>query len=115
MSSMRLVVDLLKTADLESAAWESPWPGIERHDLYEREGSSSAALLRYAPGAKVPRHRHEGFEHIYILRGSQRDSRGRYEAGTFIVNEPGSEHELTSDDGCLVLVVWQRPIVFVKP
>lgn len=32
-------------------------------------GEASAALLRYAPGASVPRHRHAGLESILVLEG----------------------------------------------
>jgi len=45
-----------------------------------------------------------------VLRGSQRDERGLYGAGTLVVNEPGSTHQVTSDDGCIVLVIWQKPV-----
>ncbi|MGC4094085.1 MAG: cupin domain-containing protein [Polyangiaceae bacterium] len=88
--------------------------GVEVSWLYG-EGSphASAALLRYAPGARVPRHRHSGYEHILVLEGSQCDDAGRYEAGTLIVNEPGSEHDVWSDHGCLVLVIWQQRVTFV--
>jgi anti-sigma factor ChrR (cupin superfamily) len=110
MKFTRLVIDLLAASDLGAPGWQTFWPGIERRVLYEQEGSGSAALLRYQPGAKTPPHRHAGLEHIYVLRGSQRDERGRYEAGTLVVNEPGSSHQVTSDDGCVVLVVWQKPI-----
>jgi anti-sigma factor ChrR (cupin superfamily) len=89
------------------------WPGVHACKLYEQKDGPAAALLRYAPGASAPRHRHEGYEHIYVLHGSQRDERGSYQAGAFVVNAPGSEHNVTSDDGCLVLVVWERPVAFL--
>jgi anti-sigma factor ChrR (cupin superfamily) len=69
--------------------------------------------LRYQPGAKTPPHRHTGVEHIYVLRGSQRDERGVYETGTLVVNETGSSHQVASDDGCVVLVLWQKPVEFL--
>ncbi|MFZ5896574.1 MAG: cupin domain-containing protein [Myxococcota bacterium] len=88
--------------------------GVEVSWLYgEDSNGGAAALLRYAPGARVPRHRHEGFEHILVLEGSQCDDRGRYEAGTLIVNEPGSEHDVWTAEGCLVLVIWERRVTFV--
>ena len=88
-------------------------PGIELHRIYG-EGTSgpSAALLRYAPGATLPHHRHPGYEHITILEGSQADEHGVYRAPCFIVNPPGSSHDVHSPDGCLVLVVWNEPVVF---
>jgi anti-sigma factor ChrR (cupin superfamily) len=88
-------------------------PGIEMHRIYGDGASGpSAALLRYAPGASLPRHRHPGYEHITILEGSQVDEGGVYRAPCFIVNPPGSSHDVRSPDGCLVLAVWQEPVVF---
>jgi anti-sigma factor ChrR (cupin superfamily) len=71
----------------------------------------SVALLRYEPGARVPTHRHGGFEVIYVLEGAQSDENGTYVAGTLVVNRQGEEHSVWSDTGCLVLIVWERPIV----
>ncbi len=46
--------------------------GIAVHWLREgREGEPSVALLRYAAGAGVPRHRHVGLETILVLDGVQ--------------------------------------------
>ena len=42
--------------------------GVEIHRL--ADGPAAAALLRYAPGASVPRHRHTGLETILVLTGS---------------------------------------------
>jgi anti-sigma factor ChrR (cupin superfamily) len=111
MKFMPLVLDLLAASELTAPEWQSAWPGVDRRVLYEIEGSSSAALLRYAPGAHSPRHRHRGLEHIYVLSGSQRDERGTYQTGTLIVNAPDTEHRVTSDEGCVVLVIWQQPIM----
>lgn len=71
------------------------------------------ALLRYAPGAEVPEHRHEGYELIYVLEGEQSDERGSYPAGSFVINEPGASHRVVSAGGCVVLIHWQRPVVFL--
>jgi anti-sigma factor ChrR (cupin superfamily) len=89
-------------------------PGVEMHRLYGDEGGGpSAALLRYAPGASVPRHGHPGHEHVFVLEGSQVDDHGTYAAPCFVVNPPGSSHAVRSPDGCLVLVIWTQPVVFV--
>ena len=77
------------------------------------ESGPSVAMLRYAPGARVPAHRHSGFEVIYVLDGAQSDERGTYAAGALVVNRDGDRHSVWSDDGCLVLIVWERPIEFL--
>jgi anti-sigma factor ChrR (cupin superfamily) len=96
---------------------EIPWQpfrtGIEIHRLYGELGvGRAAALLRYAPGASLPVHRHQGFEQILVLQGSQCDERGSYGKGTLVVNSPGSQHAVTSPDGCVVLVTWEQPVEF---
>ena len=73
---------------------------------------TSVALLRYRPGARVPAHRHPGFEVIYVLSGSQNDERGHYPTGSLVVNPNGLEHSVWSDEGCTVLIVWERPVEF---
>jgi anti-sigma factor ChrR (cupin superfamily) len=60
----------------------------------------------------VPRHEHAGYEHVFVLAGSQQDARGSYGKGSFVSNPPGTAHEVLSPEGCLVLVIWQRPVVF---
>ena len=87
--------------------------GIEIHRLYgEPEVGRAAALLRYAPGASLPTHRHAGFEQIFVLEGAQVDDRGRYGKGTVVVNPPGSHHAVTSPEGCIVFVTWELPVEF---
>lgn len=71
------------------------------------------ALLNYEPGASVPRHRHTGLETIFVLSGDQIDERGKITAGDFALNQPGSEHSVSSTDGCLVLLQWEKPVQFV--
>jgi anti-sigma factor ChrR (cupin superfamily) len=88
-------------------------PGIEILRLYEQDGGA-AAVLRYRPGARLPAHRHEAHELIYVLAGEQSDERGSYPAGTVIVNPPGSSHSVWSPTGCLVLVVWRGPVTFLE-
>jgi anti-sigma factor ChrR (cupin superfamily) len=101
-------------ARADSLPWQPFRPGVERHILYGSDGADApmAALLRYAPGAHVPPHEHVDHEHIFVLAGAQEDERGRYEAGTAVINPPGSRHNVKSDEGCLVLAVWNRPVRF---
>jgi anti-sigma factor ChrR (cupin superfamily) len=86
---------------------------VEIAKLYEDAATgASAALLRYAPGARVPEHTHQGFEHVFVLEGEQSDDRGSYPAGTLIVNPPGSGHAVFSKNGCVALLIWQKPVQF---
>ncbi|NDJ16406.1 cupin domain-containing protein [Myxacorys almedinensis] len=96
--------------------WQPFRPGVEIYRFYEDEtGASAAALLRYQPGAQVPHHSHPGFEHILVLSGSQQDQRGSYETGTLVINPPDTQHSVTSKDGCIVLVIWEKPVIIHDP
>ncbi len=73
-------------------------------------GEAELALLRYAPGATVPRHLHQGLETILVLEGSQSDEFGSYAAGSLVANPEGSIHSVTSQEGCVVLIHWAKPV-----
>lgn len=77
-------------------------------------GPPDLALLRYAPGASVPRHLHPGLETILVLEGAQSDERGTYRAGALVTNPEGSSHRVWSDEGCVVLIQWTKPVVFLS-
>jgi anti-sigma factor ChrR (cupin superfamily) len=116
MNGQSLVLfDLARRAQRSDFPWTPFRPGIDIHRVYgDDSGGSSAALLRYAPGAAIPPHVHHGYEHIYVLDGEQSDERGVYGTGTFIVNPPGSHHSVSSAAGCVVLVVREKPVVFIE-
>ena len=71
------------------------------------------ALLRYQAGARVPRHRHRGIETILVLTGTQSDEAGCYETGSLVINPVGSEHSVWSEQGCVVLVQWDKAVEFI--
>ncbi len=85
--------------------------GVEICHLWQ--GGPHAALLRYAPGASVPRHRHLGLETILVLSGTQSDDEGCFHSGALVFNPAGSVHRVWSDPGCVVLIQWERPVEFV--
>ena len=94
--------------------WSPFRAGVDRHVLYDAgPAGPAAAFLRYHPGASVPEHEHTGYEHIYVLSGAQEDARGRYPAGTLVINPPGTRHDVRSPEGCVVLAIWDRPVRFV--
>lgn len=104
---------LLEGSGYEDYDWRPLRPGIEIFRLYgDGEQGPSAALLRYEKGAKLAPHRHTGHETLLILRGSQKDERGRYATGDVIVNLPGSSHSVQSDEGCVLLALWSSPVQF---
>lgn len=87
-------------------------PGVDALYLYRDESGASCAVLKYAPGAEVPEHRHLGYEHVMVLSGAQQDARRRYGPGTLVINPPGTRHRVWSPEGCVALVIWERPVAF---
>lgn len=107
-----ILPDLFSLADRpERLKWEPFRPGVEIHRLYENgQQGAAAALLKYAPGATVPEHDHTGYEHIIVLSGAQSDQHGTYPAGTLVINPPQSHHNIVSESGCIVLIIWEKPV-----
>ena len=96
----------------EKLPWQPFRPGVEIFRLYgDGQTGPAAALLKYAPGAEVPHHDHTGYEHIVVLSGAQRDHQGNHQAGTLVINPPGTHHAVVSEQGCIVLIIWEKPVV----
>ena len=97
----------------EQLEWQAFREGVEIYPIYKYGLGCSAALLRYAPGASVPAHAHMGYEHILVLSGEQRDEHQRYPKGTLVVSPPGTSHSISSQRGCVVLAIWEKPVKFL--
>ncbi len=108
-----LAIWSLRPEQIDALPFSELRSGVQICVLHEAPDGARVAVLRYAPGATVPSHRHPGYEYIYVLAGEQSDERGRYGAGSLVVNEPGMTHQVTSESGCTVLIIWQRPVVFI--
>ncbi|MCI4665523.1 MAG: cupin domain-containing protein [Neomegalonema sp.] len=102
----------LLTGGWRDAPFQPFRPGVEIFEI--KTGAPAVALLRYAPGARVPKHRHSGLETILVLDGAQSDERGVYHEGTLVLNPEGSVHSVWSDAGCVVLIQWERPVEFIE-
>lgn len=97
-------------------AWKPFQDGVEIYRLYGNGADGSmAALLRFHPGARVKLHEHAGYEHIFVLSGSQVDENSETEAGSLIINPPGTAHSVLSKTGCIVLVIYEKPVKFLEP
>jgi anti-sigma factor ChrR (cupin superfamily) len=97
---------------------EIPWQpflnGAEIHRLYgDGKAGPTAVLIRFREESQVPVHLHPGYEHIFILAGEQRDQNGIRSRGAFTVNPPGTAHGVSSKAGTIVLVIYEKPVVFL--
>jgi len=105
---------LLARVKAQDLAWRPFRPGVDIVTLYGVIGETrAAALLRYQPGAVIPRHDHAGLEHILVLQGSQQDDHATYPEGTLSVRGSGTSHEVRSPEGCVVLALWDAPVTFL--
>jgi anti-sigma factor ChrR (cupin superfamily) len=108
-----ILADLL--TDPAALKFEPFREGVEAMWLHrDPDGGPATALLRYRPGARIPRHRHPGWERVIMISGSQTDAQGVLRAGGVALNAPGTEHEVVSEDGCLALLVWERQPIAVE-
>ncbi len=97
----------------DSIQWQPFREGVEIHRLYgDGQTGPTAALLKFQPGAVVPRHEHIGYEHIIVLSGSQTDDNGDMEEDTLVINPPNTNHAIVSKHGCIVLAIYEKPVVF---
>ena len=67
-------------------------------------GTTSTALVRWAPGTYFNPHRHFGGEEIYVLEGVFEDEHGRYPAGYWLRSPHLSAHKPFSVEGCTIFV-----------
>ena len=51
---------------------------------------------------------------MILISGSQSDAQGLLEAGDVALNAPGTEHDVFSEEGCLVLLVWERQPIMLE-
>ena|ERR1700754_4012307 len=93
-------------------------PGLRKnvliHVLFDNTGDdpqgSDLAILRYLPGAFVPRHVHMGHEMVLVLQGEYVENDVLYRPGSLIVRAPGTTHEMRSDTGCTILAMRDIPV-----
>jgi anti-sigma factor ChrR (cupin superfamily) len=97
-----------------------PWKatkidGVEMKVLLEEpETGLMTALVRFAPGAKLPPHEHVEIEQSYVLEGSLEDPEGVTTAGNYVWRPAGSRHTAWTPNGALVLAIYQRPNIFLE-
>jgi anti-sigma factor ChrR (cupin superfamily) len=111
-------IDLPDLFRVEEWQDEIPWQpfvnGAEIHRLYgDGKEGPTVALIRFREESQVPVHLHPGYEHIFILAGEQRDQNGVKHRGAFTINPPGTVHGVSSKAGTIVLVIYEKPVVFL--
>jgi len=93
----------------EAGSWHSFLPGIQRKVLHEEAGVMSY-LLRFAPGAVLPAHRHPVDEECVVIEGRLRIGEVTLGPGGFHrVRHDVLDADSTSDDGCIIYLRGASP------
>jgi anti-sigma factor ChrR (cupin superfamily) len=102
--------------DVGTLPWEETrFPGVATKTLFIDQATGSVtALIKMAPGARLPDHEHPLAEQSFVLEGVLADDGGKCAAGDFVWRPAGSRHEAWSPDGCLVLGIFQVPNRFFE-
>jgi anti-sigma factor ChrR (cupin superfamily) len=97
--------------------WEKTrFAGVEGKTLVaDRESGLVTALMKFAPGARLPDHEHMRIEQTYVLEGSLVCGEGECKAGDFVWRPAGSRHEAwAGPQGGLMLAIFQIPNKFYE-
>ena len=86
---------------------DSGFPGLTLKQLFVDPFTGNATLLlRMTAGAVVPRHRHFGLEHCYVLEGDLVFDDHTLYAGDYEVAAESIDHSpATTRHGCLLLIM----------
>ena len=97
--------------------WENTrFAGVQQKILVvDRDSGVVTALMKFAPGAKLPDHEHVLIEQTYVLEGSLVCGEGECKAGEFVWRPAGSRHEAwAGPQGGLMLAIFQIPNKFFQ-
>jgi anti-sigma factor ChrR (cupin superfamily) len=97
--------------------WEKTrFAGVEMKTLLvDRETGVVTALMKFAPGARLPDHEHVLIEQTYVLEGSLLCGEGECKAGDYVWRPAGSRHEAwAGPEGGLMLAMFQIPNRFFE-
>lgn len=90
--------------DTTTANWSvASEAGLSRVVLHQHR-NEKVALVRFAPGARLPEDPHPGGEEVLVLEGVLSDEAGDYPAGTWVREPAGSAHAPFSREGCVIYV-----------
>jgi len=96
-------------------AWTEVAPGMQRKALWSDEAKHRRAdLMRFAPGVKLPLHRHLGDELIFIIEGSNADEWAEVLTGNLSYRPDGCTHTVTSRNGATLLAFISGGAEIVK-
>lgn len=97
------------------ATWRFLAPGLRHIPLNFSVGGVPARVIRFAPGFRIPEHRHQGLEMVLVLHGVLHDtaSGDSFGTGDLSRREAETRHAQTvgRDEPCTCLVVSAAPVL----
>ncbi len=111
LEAVREVLDIGAAAFRPRIHGGAPVPGLTWLPLdFDEAKGSGFYLVRFAPGAQSAPHEHVFGEAFIVLEGRLIDSDEReLTSGTFVNYAPGSRHNSTAPEGCLLAVYLKGP------
>jgi len=103
--------------DVPNLPWEKTrFPGIEQKTLLmDKATGLVTALMRMAPGVRLPDHEHVKIEQTYVLEGSLCCPEGECHAGQFVWRPAGSRHHAwAGPKGGVFIGIFQLPNKFFE-
>lgn len=112
----RLPLPLRRYVGEAGERWQTMAPGAKQL-LLHTSPRSTARLLRFAPGVRVPEHTHSGRELTLVVTGAYRDSFGTFGRGDVAEHDDRVMHQptVTDDAECIALAVTDAPLRFRNP
>jgi anti-sigma factor ChrR (cupin superfamily) len=116
-SQHKLPITVSRPVSVADLPWHpTPFPGSQQKSLLRAaERGLVTALVRMAPGSRLPMHEHTDVEQTYVLEGSLADDEGNdITAGNFIWRPARHRHVAWSPRGALLIGIFLKPNVFLE-
>ena len=95
-----------QTFVLSDIAWADAMAGVRQKPIWQDKATKRRAMLvRFEPGAKLPKHRHVGDEIIFVIEGSNFDESGEVMTGEMNFRPNGCTHTVGTRNGATILAV----------
>lgn len=87
--------------------------GVERSLFRNNQTGGRSSVVRFAAGARVPRHAHHGTEEVVVLAGTVRIGGVELSAGDYLFTDAGGEHDVIAVSDASIFVSSQKatPVV----
>lgn len=102
-----------KAAEREWSA--TGYPGIERSLFRNNDTGGRSSVVRLVPGARFPRHAHDGTEEVVVLSGLVDIGGVSLAAGDYLFTSPGEEHDVLAVAEAVIFVSSQKATPVVDP